>query len=108
MIVPQVHWAQSTETVLTLKWIEGVNLTQAALSEPLRREVAALVVQMMMQQILLDRFFHADPHPGNLLYVGDGTNAGIALLSFTNSLSALPKRLANSALASSKWLFLSL
>ncbi len=80
VIVPKVYEDLTTDVVLTLEWIEGIKLTQVNLSESRRKKVAALATQVVMQQIFLDRFFHADPHPGNFLYVGNGEEDRIALL----------------------------
>jgi len=80
IIVPKVYMDLTTELVLALEWIEGIKLTQINLPEPRRKQVAALATQVLMQQIFLDRFFHADPHPGNFLYVGDEEENRLALL----------------------------
>jgi ubiquinone biosynthesis protein len=80
VIVPQVYHDLTSEKVLVLEWIEGVKLNQADLTPARKQSVAALVVQVIMQQMFLDRIFHADPHPGNFLYIGDGEVDRIALL----------------------------
>jgi len=80
VIVPKVYWDFTTEVVLTLEWIEGIKLTQVSLPEPRKKQLAALATQVIMQQIFLDQFFHADPHPGNFLYVGDEEENRLALL----------------------------
>lgn len=69
VIVPEVIWSHTTAHVLTLEYVDGVKITQfAALAEwgielP---AVARLVARAYMQQLLVHRFFHGDPHPGNL------------------------------------------
>jgi len=80
VIVPKVYWDFTTEVVLTLEWIEGIKLTQVSLPEPRKKQLAALATQVIMQQIFLDQFFHADPHPGNFLYVWDEEENRLALL----------------------------
>ncbi|NDJ19354.1 ABC1 kinase family protein [Myxacorys almedinensis] len=80
VIVPQVFWSLTRERVLVLEWIEGVKLNSVDLPEARKQALAALIVQVIMQQMLLNRFFHADPHPGNFLYIGDETENRIALL----------------------------
>ena len=70
VVVPTVHPECSSERVLVLEWIEGVKLSDAPLSTQGKQELATLVTQVMMQQMFLNRFFHADPHPGNFLYLG--------------------------------------
>lgn len=80
VVVPTVHLECSTRRVLVLEWIDGVKLSEAPLSSQGRCELATLVTQVMMQQMFLNRFFHADPHPGNFLYIGDGETIQIAML----------------------------
>jgi ubiquinone biosynthesis protein len=80
VVVPKVCHELTSEKVLVLEWIEGVKLNQMDLPQERKRSVAALVVQVIMQQMFLDRIFHADPHPGNFLYIGDGAVDRIALL----------------------------
>jgi predicted unusual protein kinase regulating ubiquinone biosynthesis (AarF/ABC1/UbiB family) len=69
VVVPEVIWPYTTAHVLTLEYVEGVKITQFAQLEALGidlRAVARLVARAYMQQILVHRFFHGDPHPGNL------------------------------------------
>jgi len=80
VIVPKVYSEWTTDKILTLEWIEGIKLNQVNLPESRKKQLAALAVQVVMQQIYLDRFFHADPHPGNFLYIGDATQDRLALL----------------------------
>ncbi|RMF26579.1 MAG: AarF/ABC1/UbiB kinase family protein [Cyanobacteria bacterium J083] len=80
VIVPQVYHDLTTEVVLTLEWITGVKLNQVDLPEARKKKLAALATQVVMQQIYLDRIFHADPHPGNFLYIGDEKQERLALL----------------------------
>ncbi|MEO1447619.1 MAG: AarF/UbiB family protein, partial [Cyanobacteria bacterium J06635_11] len=61
--------------VLTMEWIEGIKLTE--LDELKRRgidptHVIEVGVQCSLRQLLEHGFFHADPHPGNLLVMADG------------------------------------
>jgi predicted unusual protein kinase regulating ubiquinone biosynthesis (AarF/ABC1/UbiB family) len=80
VVVPKVYWDWTTDRILTLEWIEGIKLNQVDLPESRKKQLATLAVQVIMQQIYLDRFFHADPHPGNFLYIGDDTQDRLALL----------------------------
>jgi predicted unusual protein kinase regulating ubiquinone biosynthesis (AarF/ABC1/UbiB family) len=67
--VPRVFWSCTTRRVLTLEEIEAIKITNysqiEAASIP-RSEVAVRLFDTYLQQIFEDRFFHADPHPGNL------------------------------------------
>ncbi|MEC4819701.1 MAG: AarF/ABC1/UbiB kinase family protein [Scytonema sp. PMC 1069.18] len=80
VVVPQVYL--SHERLLVLEWIQGKKLSEVDLPEPRRKALAALIVQVIMQQMFLNNFFHADPHPGNFLYLGDEKEDRIALLDF--------------------------
>ena len=80
IVVPAPVVGYSTSRVLTMEYIDGQKI--AALS-PLRRidldlrPLADELFRAYLKQILLDGFFHADPHPGNVLVTNDGR---IALL----------------------------
>jgi ubiquinone biosynthesis protein len=80
VVIPRVYWQFTSKKVLTLEWIAGVKISQAELTEPRRKELAALAAKVVMQQILIDGFFHADPHPGNFFYVGDEKQIRLAML----------------------------
>jgi predicted unusual protein kinase regulating ubiquinone biosynthesis (AarF/ABC1/UbiB family) len=82
VIVPKVHWQETSERLLTLEWLDGVKLTEAEIPTHRKQAMAALAVQVLMQQMFIDGIFHADPHPGNFFYVGDGETDRIALLDF--------------------------
>jgi predicted unusual protein kinase regulating ubiquinone biosynthesis (AarF/ABC1/UbiB family) len=73
--VPKIHWTHTSQKVLTLEYIRGTKVTDV---EGLRaRRVSAvkvnrLLVRTYLKQLLEDGFFHADPHPGNLLVMDSG------------------------------------
>jgi predicted unusual protein kinase regulating ubiquinone biosynthesis (AarF/ABC1/UbiB family) len=76
--VPRVFWSHTTRRVLTLEEIEAIKITDYARIEAAgisRAAVATRLFDTYLKQIFEDRFFHADPHPGNLfvLPAGDGT-----------------------------------
>ena len=74
-VVPKVVWQFTTDKVLTLTRVTGIKinhfdeLEKAGIS---LKEVAQLLVESYMKQIFIFRFFHADPHPGNLFVQPDG------------------------------------
>ncbi len=80
VILPTIYHSITTERVLVMEWINGTKLTQLQLPAAQQQEIAVLVVRVIMQQMFLDRMFHADPHPGNFLYVSDDQGDRIALL----------------------------
>ncbi|MCX8071735.1 MAG: AarF/ABC1/UbiB kinase family protein [Candidatus Binatia bacterium] len=70
VIVPRVVWEYSTRRVLVLEYVEGIKVTQVQELDRAgidRNAVARLLSDVFCQQILRDGFFHADPHPGNIL-----------------------------------------
>ena len=68
--VPAVHEDLSTSRLLVLEEIEGVPISRAP-DAPERKEAARQLLESYYKQILTDGFFHADPHPGNLMWWKD-------------------------------------
>jgi predicted unusual protein kinase regulating ubiquinone biosynthesis (AarF/ABC1/UbiB family) len=78
--VPAIYWRYSSQTVLTLEWINGIKLTdlEAISRAGLDRDLLIKAgVTSGMRQLLEFGFFHADPHPGNLFAMADGRMAFI-------------------------------
>ena len=72
--VPRVYWDHTTAKVLTTERFEGLPLTRIDdLTEAQRKAAAPRLARFVVRQVLLDGFFHADPHPGNIFVFGDGT-----------------------------------
>jgi ubiquinone biosynthesis protein len=68
--VPRVYWSYTRSTVLTLEYLEGVQLRDLDLdvwSLDQRRRLAYLVADAWMTMIFRHGFFHGDPHPANIL-----------------------------------------
>ncbi len=75
IVVPQPIHDYTTGVVLTMTYIEGRNvgsLGPLALMEIDGRSLADALFSAYLDQILVDGFFHADPHPGNVLVTDDG------------------------------------
>jgi ubiquinone biosynthesis protein len=73
--VPRVHDELTTARVLTMEWLDGVSVRQADRVDALgvdRPALAEALLRCSLQQMLVDGHFHADPHPGNVLVLGDG------------------------------------
>jgi len=76
--VPKIYWSHTSRRVLTLEFIRGTKVIDV---EGLRaRRISAvkvnrLLVRTYLKQLLEDGFFHADPHPGNLLVMDSGNLA---------------------------------
>ncbi|MGB9860703.1 MAG: ABC1 kinase family protein, partial [Moorellaceae bacterium] len=67
--VPRVFWEYTTGRALTLEFVEAVKLNE--LEEVIRRgynprRIAHNLVRAFYRQVLVEGFFHGDPHPGNL------------------------------------------
>jgi ubiquinone biosynthesis protein len=73
--VPKVYWKLTTGRVLVMEDVEGVKVDDI---ERLRaigidlEEVARRGARAFLKQVFVDRFFHADPHPGNFSILPDG------------------------------------
>ncbi|KJH72163.1 ABC1 kinase family protein [Aliterella atlantica] len=73
--VPKIYWEYTHRRVLTMEWVVGTKLTNV---EAIRaqgvdaRYIIEVGVQCSLRQLLEHGFFHADPHPGNLLATPDG------------------------------------
>jgi ubiquinone biosynthesis protein len=70
LAVPSVYRDLSTSRLLVMEFVEGMPILAAADTEE-RREAAEQLLEAFYRQILVDGFFHADPHPGNLLWTGE-------------------------------------
>jgi ubiquinone biosynthesis protein len=85
IVVAQIYWELTTEKLMVMEWLEGVPILSARLnsnnngqdSVTERKAITTLLFRAFFQQLYIDGFFHADPHPGNLFYLVDGR---IALL----------------------------
>ncbi len=68
--IPVVYSDYSTSRILTMDFVDGVKVSnvdaiaQAGLD---RHALAETVIRSLTKQLLIDGFFHADPHPGNVL-----------------------------------------
>ena len=116
VVVPKVYRDYSSARMLTLEYLDGVQLVDLDYeTTPLeeRRKLAYLVTQTWMEMIFEHGFFHADPHPANVLVLSGGriglvdfglagklTDEDMARLTrlfidaATENVDALPRRLA--------------
>lgn len=79
IVVPGIVWERTSRRVLTMDFIEGYKVTdiaalKAAGIDPPR--VAQLLTEAFCEMLLINGFFHADPHPGNLI-VQPGPRIGL-------------------------------
>lgn len=70
VVVPEIYRDFTTRRVLTMELVDGVKITDIAALERAgidKRAVAQKLIDRFCDMILRDGFFHADPHPGNIL-----------------------------------------
>ena len=68
--VPRVYWTYTRSRVLTLEYLEGIQLADLDVehwSLDQRRRLAYLITESWMTMIFRNGFFHGDPHPANIL-----------------------------------------
>ncbi|MDD5191322.1 MAG: AarF/ABC1/UbiB kinase family protein [Dehalococcoidales bacterium] len=77
--IPKVYWEYSTDQVITLERIKGINLRDVPALEKAgidRVDLAKRCVNLWLRMLFEDEVFHADPHPGNLFVEPNG-NIGL-------------------------------
>ena len=72
MQVPKPLLSLTTRKVLVLEWVEGESLKEIGDEKEKLLKLTKMAVQCTIAQLLLSNVLHGDPHPGNLLYTGDG------------------------------------
>jgi ubiquinone biosynthesis protein len=75
-----VYWTYSRARVLTLEWLDGTQLADVdtlGLTLEERRDFAYLVTETWMTMIFRHGFFHADPHPANVLVMAEAGTIGL-------------------------------
>ncbi|WP_206474117.1 AarF/ABC1/UbiB kinase family protein [Dietzia sp. KRD202] len=80
--VPQVFWETTTSRVLTLERMHGIRVDDLPALDAAgidRNQLARRGADLILTMVFENRFFHADPHPGNLFIQTDGS---IALIDF--------------------------
>ena len=78
--VPDIDWRRTSRRVLTLEWLDGIKLSKrdeliAAGHDP--KALAAILVRGFLRQAVVDGYFPADLHQGNLFALADGRVAAI-------------------------------
>ncbi|MBO7443949.1 MAG: AarF/ABC1/UbiB kinase family protein, partial [Methanobrevibacter sp.] len=74
IIVPTTYPDYSNEKVLTMEYVEGVKLSEVIAGDDPKYNkilIADRIVRSYFQQLFIDGFFHADPHPGNIFVTDD-------------------------------------
>lgn len=78
--VPQIDWTRTARRAMTLEWIDGIKLTDRDALIAAGHDLKALaetLIRAFLRQAVVDGFFHADLHQGNLFALHDGRLAAI-------------------------------
>ncbi|BAQ65031.1 AarF/ABC1/UbiB kinase family protein [Geminocystis sp. NIES-3709] len=78
LTIPKIYWQFTTQKVLFMEWLDGKPILSADIpnTPKTRQQVSTLLFRAFFQQIFIDGFFHADPHPGNIFYL-DNNKVGL-------------------------------
>lgn len=77
---PKVYRDASSKRIITLEFFDGKKLEQAILAGASAQRIAKIALAAMVKQIFEDGFFHADPHPGNVIVLGEGDTCVLGLI----------------------------
>jgi ubiquinone biosynthesis protein len=69
--IPTVYGELCTTAVLTLEYLDGIPFSRLP-TDVDRKAIAERIVREAFEEVFVDGVFHADPHPGNLMYMGPG------------------------------------
>ena len=75
IVIPTIHWPQTTARVLTMQRLAGVYIDDLAGLDQLdvdRHQLAVRSAEILLAEVFEHGFYHADPHPGNFLVQPDG------------------------------------
>jgi ubiquinone biosynthesis protein len=72
VVLPVVHEDFCTARVLVMQRLDGVPVRSASLESVDRDALARTLLDALLRQVMVNGVFHADPHPGNIMLLGDG------------------------------------
>ncbi|MGR8931200.1 MAG: ABC1 kinase family protein [Gammaproteobacteria bacterium] len=78
--IPRIYWEYTCERLNVQEYIQGIQGRDLAAAEKAglnKRLLAERGVKAILHMIMVDGFFHADPHPGNVFYLPDNRLAFI-------------------------------
>ncbi|UCE00634.1 MAG: AarF/ABC1/UbiB kinase family protein [Chloroflexota bacterium] len=70
LYVPKIYWEYSTRRLLVMERIQGIKIDDLDALEAAgysRQRLSGYAADFALKEVLIDGFFHADPHPGNML-----------------------------------------
>ena len=74
--IPKIHWNFTTDKVLTMEYINGKKISEIDKTEFGEKRIKKIVsnaVGLFLEQIFEHGYFHADPHPGNIIIMKNDT-----------------------------------
>ncbi|MBS0355857.1 MAG: phosphotransferase [Proteobacteria bacterium] len=80
IVIPRVHWQWCGERLNVQDYVDGISGRDLAATDTAgldRKLLARRGAEAVLKMLLEDGFFHADPHPGNVLYLTDNRIAFI-------------------------------
>lgn len=72
IVIPRVYWEWTSESLNVQQWVDGVpgnNLAAVEAAGLDRKLLGARGADAVLKMIMIDGFYHADPHPGNVFYL---------------------------------------
>lgn len=72
IVIPKVFWEWSGESMNVQQWVDGVPGNDLAAVEAAgldRKQLGARGADAVLKMVMIDGFYHADPHPGNVFYL---------------------------------------
>ena len=77
LVIPKIYWQITTQKLLVLEWLVGKPILKADIPSSSTtklnpQQITTLLFRAFFEQMFVDGFFHADPHPGNIFYLEDG------------------------------------
>jgi predicted unusual protein kinase regulating ubiquinone biosynthesis (AarF/ABC1/UbiB family) len=75
VIAPHIYWRYTTSKVLTMSYLPGIKIDDRAALEACGfnpKQINQVGICCYLKQLLIDGFFQADPHPGNMAITPDG------------------------------------
>jgi predicted unusual protein kinase regulating ubiquinone biosynthesis (AarF/ABC1/UbiB family) len=75
VVTPEIYWKYTTSKVLTMSYLPGIKIDDRATLEACGfnpKRINQLGICCYLKQLLVDGFFQADPHPGNMAIMADG------------------------------------
>lgn len=83
--IPKIFWQYTTRKLITIEYVPGIKITDIdslAVNNINPKELAVSLVNIYFKQFFEDGFYHADPHPGNIVVRKRGDDPEIVFYDF--------------------------